>query len=253
VTELVHEGRPLVVTSERDRVGQGPWSRLLASAIVGAETSPLAERGRVLAREGAVHRVSVTAGTLAGAVGEEAVTISAAPVSPRIWAAMRRYAQGKRPLEAAVDGREQSVHLEHLLTVDWDEPLVPRGRALSRACTCGEEPCAHVVALGYAIADELDRDPSLLLRFRGCNAVEPVVPVVEEPEPAAPSVPAGDPWLAGPLPPLRPLRPLPPGAVLKRLGPSGVRVGDQDLVDVLARAYATFARDSDGVAPGEAT
>ncbi|MBA3245756.1 MAG: hypothetical protein H0T61_11365, partial [Actinobacteria bacterium] len=39
----------------------------------------------------------------------------------------------------------------------------------------------------------------------------------------------------------RPRRPLPPGAVLKRLGPSGLRVGGNDLVDVLQRAYASFA------------
>jgi SAM-dependent methyltransferase len=51
----------------------------------------------------------------------------------------------------------------------------------------------------------------------------------------------GDPWEAGPLPPLRELRPLPAGAVLKRFGPSGVRVGDEDLADVLTRAYASFA------------
>ena len=32
---------------------------------------------------------------------------------------------------------------------------------------------------------------------------------------------AGDPWSAGTVPGPVPLRPLPPGAVLKRLGPSG--------------------------------
>ena len=50
-----------------------------------------------------------------------------------------------------------------------------------------------------------------------------------------------DPWRAGPLPEPRPLRPLPVGAVLKRLGPSGVRLRGGDLADVLQRAYASFA------------
>jgi hypothetical protein len=36
------------------------------------------------------------------------------------------------------------------------------------------------------------------------------------------------------------LRPLPPGAVLKRLGPSGVRVATVDLAEVLERAYRAF-------------
>ena len=226
----------------RDLPGRGPWSRLLASGVVGDESSAVAERGRGLARAGAVQRADVTAGKIAGVVEDCAVTISAARVPPRIWAAMKRYARGKPPLEEAVEGRAQSVHLEHLMNVDWEEPLVPPARALVRACTCDEEGCAHVAALAYVIADELDRDPSLLLRFRGCDAEEEAAPVDEqEPAPVPVEVFDGDPWEAGPLPPIRDLRPLPAGAVLKRFGPSGVRVGEDDLADVLKRAYASFA------------
>jgi len=224
----------------RELPGQGPWSRLLASGIVGDESSAVAERGRALAREGAVQSVDVTAGTIAGVVEDCAVTISAARVPPRIWAAMKRYARGKHPLEEAVEGRAQSVHLEHLMNVDWEEPLVPPAQALVRACACDEERCAHLAALAYVIADELDRDPSLLLRFRGCDAEDEAAPV-DEPEPAPVEVFDGDPWEAGPLPPIRDLRPLPAGAVLKRFGPSGVRVGADDLADVLQRAYESFA------------
>ena len=50
-----------------------------------------------------------------------------------------------------------------------------------------------------------------------------------------------DPWEAGPLPEPRPLRALPPGAVLKRLGRSGIRVAGVDLADALAPAYEAFA------------
>jgi hypothetical protein len=39
------------------------------------------------------------------------------------------------------------------------------------------------------------------------------------------------------------VRPLPVGAVLKRLGPSGLRAGTGDLVDVLEQAYVEFARN----------
>jgi len=35
---------------------------------------------------------------------------------------------------------------------------------------------------------------------------------------------------------------MPVGAVLKRLGPSGLRIGTDDLADVLERAYAEFAK-----------
>lgn len=220
-----------------ERLGRGPWARLFASALVPDEGSALAERGRALVAAGEVHELELSAGTVSARVGSCVVSVSAAPVPPRIWTAVARFSRGNRPLEAGVSGREQSVHLEHLLTVDWDAPLVPHRDAIDRTCTCERGgTCAHVAALAYAVAQEIDRDPSLLLRWRGCDAVE----TEPEPEAAAQLELGDDSWLAGALPPARPLRPLPVGAVLKRLGPSGVRVGGEDLAAVLLPAYAAF-------------
>jgi hypothetical protein len=158
---------------------------------------------------------------------------------------MARFARGNRVLEAGVEGRTQSVHLEHLMTEDWSEPLVPRTHALTRTCSCGARACEHLAAFAYVIADQIDVDPSLLLRWRGCIAAEPVdeeaEPEAEVAEVAAPTGPARDPWLAGPLPEIHKPRPFPVGAVMKRLGPSGVRVSGGELADVLQRAYASFA------------
>ena len=254
---LLNDGRPVVVTTDRGRIGAGPWARLFATAVVPDEGSSTAELGRALARGGNVHTVTVAEGMLAadvhtGISGDHRVTIAAAPVSPRVWAAMSRFARGNRVLEAGVEGREQSVHLEHLLLEDWSEPLVPRTDALACTCTCGIRACEHVAALAYVIANEIDRDPSLLLRWRGCSdapadqASAPVpapTPAPPVPTPALPAVtaPVGDPWLAGSLPTLHSARPFPVGAVMKRLGPSGLRLAGNDLADVLERAYASFA------------
>ena len=217
-----------------ERIGRGPWARLFATAVVPDEGSSLAERARELVRTGAVEELTVEQGTLSGLVDGCRATIGADPVPPRIWAAASRSARGLQP---AVEGREQSVRLEHALATDWDEPLVPRPRALRRGCSCAEGACVHVAALGYAVAQEIDRDPSTLLRWRGCVAA----PVVAPAEPAR-SVRAGELWEAAPVPAPRPPRPLPVGAVLKRLGPSGIRAGGDDLVAVLQRAYAAFSR-----------
>ena len=232
------------------RAGHGPWARLLATAVVRDEGSALAERGRALVRDGEVGPVEVTQGTLAATVAGCSVAITAKPVPPRIWAAMVRFARGNRPLEDAVAGRVQSVHLEHLMIEDWSEPLVPRPYDLGRTCACdGDgEPCEHIAALAFAVADEIDADPTLLLRWRGCVAApELPVPADAEPAPAAEAAPDltdDDPWLAGVLPEPRPLRPLPVGAVLKRLGPSGLQLGGEDLADVLQRAYASFSESA---------
>lgn len=219
-------------------IGRGPWARLFATAVVPDESSTLAEEGRRLAES--VEDVVVEAGRLTASIAGCEVTISAAPVPPRIWTAIARSARTSPQLVAAVEGRMQSVHLEHLMTLDWERPLVPRKRELVRTCTCDRDgACEHIAAVGYAFAREIDRDPSALLRWRGVDAVEEEA---VEPRPEAPAaIPAGA-WVGGPLPEPRPRRPLPTGAVLKRLGPSGLKVGDRDLAEVLRRAYASFAR-----------
>ena len=149
---VLDDGRPLEIATERERIGQGPWARLFASAVVGDEGSSSAEAGRALARGGRVHTVSVTEGVLGGSVEDDGVEhtaeIAADPVPPRIWAAAIRSGRGNPQIDAAVAGRSQSVRLEHVMAVDWEEPLVPATRSLRRTCNCGRPaPCAHVVAL----------------------------------------------------------------------------------------------------------
>ena len=217
-------------------IGKGPWARLFATAVVPDESSSLAEQGRRLVES--VEDLAVTAGTLSASVDGCDVAIAAEPVPPRIWAALTRSARNSPQLVAAVEGRAQSVHLEHVMTLDWERPLVPRKRELVRRCSCDRGgACEHVAALAYAFAEEIDRDPSALLRWRGVGTVEEEVP---EPAVVLETVPA-EAWEAGSLPEPRPLRPLPVGAVLKRLGQSGLRAGANDLADVLERAYAEFA------------
>jgi hypothetical protein len=235
---ILNDGRPVVVESEHDRIGRGAWARLFASAVVGDEGSSTAERGREHARDGDVHTVRIEELELSAEVEGCVATLQADSVPRRVWAAVARGARNEKLL-AGVEGREQSVHLEHSMRFEWDEPLIPDRAGLRMSCTCdGRVPCEHIVALAYVVADRIDQDPSLLLRWRGIEGVPE-----HEPEPEVIAAPPGDePWEAGSLPPTRPLRPLPPAAVLKSLGRSDIRAGFGELEDVLQRAYESFAR-----------
>lgn len=198
---------------------RGPWARSILTAVAG-DVRPAA----------VVDALDVGVGRLTALVQGCEVTLTAEPVARASWAAMVRYARGMGPLEQAVEGRLQSTHLDHLLAEDWGEQLIPRRGQIRRECTCDlGGACEHVAAVGLAFADAVDDDPSLLLRWRGCT---------EEP---APQLDRGDPWAGAPLPQPGPRRALPVGAVLKRLGSSGILVGDQDLADVLEVAYRAFA------------
>jgi hypothetical protein len=231
---VLAEGAAIVV-GDGDRIGAGPWARWLASAAVPDESTHRAERGRRLARDGAVSRVAVAPGSITaqvtGSTGNEYdVAIAAPPMPEEVWAATARAARGRPVLEDGATGRAQSVHLAHLLDTRFGTRFAPSAREIGRSCTCPDsEPagaCKHVAAVAFVVADAIDRDPSLFLLWRGCRPVEP--------RPA-------DPWRAGALPGPRQPRPLPPGAVLKRLGRSGIRVGGVDLADALEPAYRAFA------------
>jgi hypothetical protein len=196
---------------------RGPWSRAVLVEVAG-DQRPTSE----------VDSLEIKPGTVVGHVGACTVTLRTERVPPRIWAAMVSYAGGRGALEEAVQGRSQSSHLQHLMAEDWEEPLVPRAGLIRRACTCDEGgSCGHVAALGVAFADAIDEEPVLLLRWRGCILDEVVA--------------SGDPWAGGDLPEPGEVRPMPVGAVLKRLGPSGIAVGEDDLAQVLERAYEAFA------------
>jgi len=241
VTEVVvlNDGEPVVVEMDDDLIGAGAWARLVASSIVPDEGSARAERGRDLAWAGMVSGVTVAAGAVRAGVrgssgADYTVSLESAPLPPRVWQDTVRAARERHALAPGVEGTGQSVHLVHYLETEQREPLVPPSRRIRTACTCPDRErtsvCKHVAALAFVLADAIDRDPSLLLRWRGC---EPVAP---------PASRGGDPWLAGTLPPPRALRALPPGAVIKRLGRSGIRVGGRDLAEALEPAYRAFAR-----------
>jgi hypothetical protein len=199
----------------------GPWSRSFVAAVAGNADNPELE----------VEALRVDPGEIWAVVEGCEVTITAHVIPARIWAQMARYAQGMGQLEMAVEGRMQSVHLEHLLQEDWGELLIPRASQIAQVCTCNEaEGCEHVAAVAYAFADEIERTPRVLLRWRG------VGDVTEE------SAESADPWQGKELRELGAPRAMPTYSVLKRLGPSEMYVGgSEDLVDALRVAYQAFA------------
>jgi hypothetical protein len=203
----------------------GPWSRSFVAAVAGNADNPELE----------VEALRVNAGEIWAVVEGCEVTITAHVIPARIWAQMARYAQGMGQLEMAVEGRMQSVHLEHLLQEDWGELLIPRASQIAQSCTCDESAgCEHVAAVAYAFADEIERTPRVLLRWRG-------VADLTEAESAAPV----DPWQGRELDSLADARPMPTYAVLKRLGRSELSVGgDEDVANALRAAYEVFCSPS---------
>lgn len=216
------------------RIGKGPWARAFGAALVPDEGVSVAVRGRALAES--VEGLRIEPGLITAQVDGCTVTLTTPTIPPRIWSAMTSYARNRGALERAVRGEVQSDHLEHLMTQDWDEPLIPPAGAIVRVCNCDSGgACVHVAALGYAVAEAIDAEPAVLLRWRGCAAHE---------DAAQPPRATQNPWSGSELPALPVLGRGRAASVPKRLGSSRIRVGDRDLVEALDEAYAALGRSS---------
>ena len=177
----------------------GPWAKAVVDAL-GVRHQSVSD---------AVSQLRVEPSLVTARVDGRAVTLSAPPIAPGIWAAIGQ-----------VTTDRQSEELAQLLDHTWEEPLVP-----TSIVQIGSED--DVAAVVCAFASRIEEDPSALLRWRGYGAVDNV---------------DGDAWRGGELPPLPPPARRPPDSVPKRFGTSGIATADGDLVDVLVRVYGAFAR-----------
>jgi len=179
----------------------GPWTRaFLDAAGAGVRHQEVSD---------AVSELRVETSLITARVGDRQVTLSAQPIPPGVWAA----------IAAQVTPDRQSLELAQLLEHTWEEPLVPE-----ELVRVGADE--DVAAVAGAVAAEIERDPSTLLRFRGY---------------AARAANDGGAWQGGELPPLPPPARRPPDSVPKRFGASGIPTADGELVEVLVRAYRAFA------------
>ena len=179
----------------------GPWTKALLDVLDGARHQDVSEP--------AVTDLRIEPSLVTARVEGRRVALSAPPIPPGIWAAVA----------SSVRTDTQSEQFTQLLAHTWDEPLVPE-----QIVRLGDP--ADVAAVARELADAVERDPAVLLRWRGY---------------AADSADDPDAWNGGELPELPPPARRPPESVPKRFGASGIQTPDGDLVEVLVRAYRAFA------------
>ena len=178
----------------------GPWAKAVVDAL------GTGVRHRLVSDT--VSELRVEPSLVTARVDGRTVTLSAPPISPGIWAA----------IDGDVTTDRQSEQLAQELEHTWEEPLVPED-----IVRVGADE--DVAAVARAFAEEIERDPSALLRWRGYGSG---------------AVDDADAWRGGELPPLPPPARRPPDSVPKRFGASGISLHGEDLVETLIRAYAAF-------------
>jgi len=262
----------LVARSRRGAIGESWWSQrfidLLESFGVGSRLT----RGRLYARAGQIVELDVEAGVVIAKVQGSRYS----PYKVRIRTKLLSDTQWRR-VEKAMAG--QALPLAKLLAGEMPHDiedvfaackltLFPRTRAdLKATCTCPdwENPCKHVAAVYYLLAEQFDADPFLIFAWRGRTQQELLDELrarrssarIDHSEPAprppvdrgnhvpVPLIADANFWSSGPgladLS-LHPLASETPDLLLRELGPAPIETGDTNVAAVLAAAYATIAQ-----------
>ena len=232
------------------------WLEVLESFGIGARLS----RGRAYAKKGQVADLSIGTGLIRASVQGTRVkpytiTIQLAPYSAAQWDEIFG-AVAEHPVVAArLLAGEMPEEMEELCA-KRKLPLFPKRQGdMVTECSCPDwsNPCKHIAAVFFVMAEAFDGDPFLLLRLRGMDRdvfISRIAPgaseeeheeeIRAEPLPAEPSRfwgPEGD------IPEIRIPASLPKvhAALPGRLGPLPFWRGKETFPETMAALYETSA------------
>lgn len=262
--------------SARGDIGETWWSRRFIAALQEVADAGRLSRGRSYARSGQVMDLRVEPGAVTARVQGSAprpyaVRLGLTPFTAAEWARVEQALAGQALFLAALLAGEMPRDVEQAFAAAGLSLFPARARELKSDCSCPDatNPCKHVAATYYILAEAFDADPFLVLRWRGrarddllarLRELRAAQAVDDAPEDARPDDAAfaewrnpgqavdaapADFWRAGAeLASLAfsPRAPAVADAVCRQLGPLPPDAGGPETDAALAADYATFTR-----------
>lgn len=254
----------------RGAPGASWWSKRWVRTLESLGMGPRLARGRSYARLGQVRSLDVQAGTVKARVQGSrpqpySITIWLQPLSDQEWERVIEVMASQAVFAAKLLAGEMPTNIEDAFRAA-SVPLFPTTEHdLRTDCSCPDwvNPCKHIAAVYYILAEHFDEDPFLIFKLRGRTRDE-IIEALRAKRAAAPGAETvqddvaredealqeaaplrledhmADFWQAGDALEtfqVHPARPEVELAILKRLGPAPYIVDKQNLAEYLARAY----------------
>ena len=164
----------LKAKSKRGSIGETWWSKRWVSVLESFDMGARLSRGKSYARKGQVISIDVEPGVVRARVqGSFAqpynVSIKLVPLSSQEWEKAIAAMASKAVFSARLLSGEMPQNIEDLFS-DCGISLFPKkGADLKTDCSCPDwsNPCKHIAAVYYLLAEQFDRDPFLIFRLRG--------------------------------------------------------------------------------------
>ncbi len=268
----------ITARSKKGAIGETWWSQRFIGALETIGIGSRLQRGKAYARKGQVKTISIHDGVVHAQVRGPPrrpyrITISFRRFTDRQWDTIFDALSSQALFTALLLGGEFPQEIETVFASVHLSLLPATQNDLKTDCSCPDSanPCKHIAAVYYILAEQFDRDPFLIFTLRGRDREtvleslrsrrSSVDPEDEEHQPGPalssshePDGSRGPPlaecldtfWDAGEFLDTFPIylhtKPELEAAALKRLGPSRFTIGKRDLTDLLAPVYPK-ARD----------
>ncbi len=283
--------------SKRGAIGETWWSQRFIEVLEGFHEGPRLARGRAYARRGQVIDMDVEDGEVTARVQGSRkrpydVRIGVTVLGDADWARVEEAMASRAVFLARLLAGEMPNEIEEAFATSGLSLFPTTADDLDTDCSCPdwENPCKHIAAVYYLLAEAFDRDPFLIFAWRGRSrerllaefralrgqAAGPASGAIGEPEAVLPESAS---WLLGFLDSdgidltgevteemagrfwdpggdvasvrVEPRAVAMPDAILRELGPSGLSAGGRPLEDLLAPAYRAIAAAAVRFAGGE--
>lgn len=160
--------------SKRGDIGEQWWSRQFVDVVESYSKSNRITRGKRYARKGQVIDLTVETGVVSATVQGSRpdpyeITIRGDALSEETWKEIEREMADRAAYAAQLLAEEMPADVEEVFEA-CDVSLFPDSyRDMRTNCTCPDSanPCKHIAAVFYILAEQFDEDPFLIFRWRG--------------------------------------------------------------------------------------
>src|SRR5713226_6015713 len=254
---------------EYGQIGETWWSKRWIAVLESFNMGARLTRGRSYARQGQVLSIDVQPGQVKARVQGSRprpynVEIHLKPLSDQDWDKVTEAMAAQAIFAAKLLAGEMPTNIEEAFSAVNVSLFPTAAKELDTDCSCPDwaNPCKHIAAVYYLLAERFDEDPFLIFKLRG-RTKEQIIEALREKrvetlpsEGAIPSTDAEDTaganaaapieenadtfWLAGEALVSFAIHPGDPSvdkAILKRLGNAPFTVAGQNMTALLAKAY----------------
>ena len=260
--------------NERGAIGETWWSKRWIHVLESLGMGARLDRGRSYARRGQVvsidvQKSAVTAKVQGSRPKPYSITIRLVSLSDKDWDKVIGIMASQAIFAAKLLSGEMPQNIEEAF-VEAKVSLFPKsGKDLDTDCSCPDyaNPCKHIAAVYYILAERFDSDPFLIFKLRGRTKEEIIQALrkkrgqtlVEKkqksteteliPESAVTPIEdcLGNFWQAGDAMDsfiTNPALPEIEGAILKRLGKPPLAAGGENMTTLMTKAYAVASKSA---------